>query len=197
MRRATQSVSKPIQKKTHGDPRRYYVNIEMIEDDEARQKEAQKKKKKRNQGYNFFSLTSVVGPHALLFWLNMFLPGASSVGTLGGQGCAVSWGRSHASRAGFVLFGQEVLQPAVLHFELRYTRLESCVLFGGLAHGAFEGLFALFLLHAKPGAGSRIAAAPVFFGSTADALLLAKGGSKVIARNLRAVLAVVDVAVWR
>jgi hypothetical protein len=44
MRRATQSVSTPIQKKTHGDPRRYYVNIEMIEYDEARQKEAQKKK---------------------------------------------------------------------------------------------------------------------------------------------------------
>lgn len=194
MRRATQTVSGPIQKKTHGGPRRYYVNIEMIEDDEPRKtKEAQNK----NQGCNFFSLTSVVGPDALLFWLNMFLPGASSVGTLGGQGCAVSWGRSHPSRAGFVLFGQEVLQPAVLHFELCYTRLESRILFGGFAHGAFEGLFTLFLLHAKPGAGSRVAASPVFFGSTADALLLAKGGSKVIARNLRAVLAVVDMTVGR
>lgn len=124
----------------------------------------------------------------------MFLPVAAGVIFLTRSGSLRRW---HPAGRGVVFFGQQVLQPSVLHLELGDAGLQAGVLLGGLSHRALEHLLALLLLHAEPRAGGGVAASSILFGGAANMLFLAQGGNDVVAGDLRAVFRVADLSIRR
>lgn len=143
-----------------------------------------------------FHFGLLVSADALLSWLNMFLPGARG-GRFRLERRAILGRRGHPRGRRFMLLGEQVLQPAILHLQLGDASLKRGILLGRLAHGTLEDLLALLLLHPEAGRGGGIAAAAVFLGRNPHTFLLVQGGRDAVSRDGGGVLGVAHLAVGR